>query len=801
MFAHVLSAILAAVLPTQAGSPQAAPATVVDRQGLRMHAVARRVAAPDSAETTLQWVAEPFPVAADVLVTDPIVKAAVIAALTRLASGVQECRVWLWESSNECDLGGRLARAPELSAFSFRIGDPVELLDPPEMEGLERSPTASATYVPPGQRDHIRSLIVSATTEHVKPGAPAHTLTLSAAAAAARIGASPPSPAINDVPITVALADADRIRRGGEPFAVERLQNELLRVALNVITLASDLGLVPGGTASPATLGNIDDAIRAVYSIDGLSWPGKPRTRRPDNGGDFSLEMTALRFVSRLAVDVRPAIVERENGRFTFVGATPAGEAKLVARREAAAERARALLTRRGDQLEGTIPTNARIIAAIEDLRTQRDITLTDRPAADVDGTIVFPAAYHGSESELSAKADLQASFDPEQFIVGSGTLHAHNILDSLFHRDIREDIDLTATGGPEVQNIALDVSVSRERGLQHIIRYGFMSRTFLTRDANQRLGNLPAFGGEKDSDVPLVDREWCEVPKLFAQYEWAGGWRRCLRWEGALDWRRVLVSPRLRTLPPRVDGRLTAWDNSFEYRLAHSFPPAARPDEPLAETAAGAPAEKNTRPAPDPGVGAVALDAAAVIRRATRQLAGDFDFSRTEVSVTGEIVLGWQTRSDVFLRQRTIAAGASAGTPLFQLHRLGGPANVRGLEEGEYIGRRLRAQQYTAGLGLPMFWPALRGTSAPPALANAYLTAFYDRGSTRLDAGGIAANGYGVGIEIRNLPAGSQRAHIAIGWARSPQSALHRRGVMTVGVHFGLGEDVKYGRRSRDHQ
>jgi hypothetical protein len=64
-----------------------------------------------------------------------------------------------------------------------------------------------------------------------------------------------------------------------------------------------------------------------------------------------------------------------------------------------------------------------------------------------------------------------------------------------------------------------------------------------------------------------------------------------------------------------------------------------------------------------------------------------------------------------------------------------------------------------------------------------------------------IDAGGYGVGIEIRNLPAGNQRAHISIGWARSPQSLLHRRGVMTIGVHFSLGEDVRYGRRSRDHQ
>jgi hypothetical protein len=43
------------------------------------------------------------------------------------------------------------------------------------------------------------------------------------------------------------------------------------------------------------------------------------------------------------------------------------------------------------------------------------------------------------------------------------------------------------------------------------------------------------------------------------------------------------------------------------------------------------------------------------------------------------------------------------------------------------------------------------------------------------------------VGIELRGLPAGRQKVHLSIGWARSAQSVLHPHGVMTMGVHFSF--------------
>jgi hypothetical protein len=765
MFELIVRPVLAAAaVLSGSGSAQPVQAPIVEA-GFTIHAVARRLASPPDAPPALHWVADPFPGAPNVTISHPPLKAAVVDALTQLAAGEPGCPIWVLENSQTCTLSARLER--RLTAFSFHVRDDVALLDPPDAEGKELSLTLRVDYLvsPAGQAASlVRSLVVRVATERGKQGAAATALTLTARDAAERVG-TPPPPAFLDVPITVRLTEDDRVQPGGALFPIDPLQNELFRAGLNALRVEADGGLAlnqpaPGNEGLTA----IDEQIRLMYRLERPAWPAA-RASTTHNGEDFFIDLTGLRFVSRVQVEVHPAVIERENGRFTFQGTTPAGEAKLAALRTAAAQGARARVNARRS-LEGTIPTAALINDLIDDLRQQPTIGFRE-VLSDPNGTVTFSAVYRDVDSELGAKVDLRAALDPEQFLTGAGTLHEHNLLYALLHRNIQEDVDLTAVGGPEVQNVNLDVSVSRERGTAHVLTYGFTARTFFSRDTNQRFGNLPAIRGRDDGDLHLVDREWGEVPKLFFQYEWRGSWSNRLRWEGGLDWRQVLIRPQIEALPPSVDAHLTAWDNSLEHRLAHDFTPAGEN--------------------PGGGVGEVALATNGVFRRATRQLSGDFDFSRPQVSSTIEGLLGWRTRRELLVRHAWIAGSAGEGTPLFQLYRLGGSTNVRGLEEGEYVGRSLRAQQFTVGIGLPVFWPALSQPAGPSPLAGSYLTMFYDRGRVTLDDLTRDADGYGVGIEIRNLRAGNQRAHIAIGWARSPQSFLHRLGVMTIGVHFSL--------------
>ena len=103
--------------------------------------------------------------------------------------------------------------------------------------------------------------------------------------------------------------------------------------------------------------------------------PGRTHLERPDwsasnastthDGADVFIDLVRLRFVSSAKVDVRPAVIERENGRFTFQGATAAGEAKLAALRGPPRSAPTRGCGPPSDPLEGTISTRDRLLEAV----------------------------------------------------------------------------------------------------------------------------------------------------------------------------------------------------------------------------------------------------------------------------------------------------------------------------------------------------------------------------------------------------------------------------------------------------
>jgi hypothetical protein len=107
MVASTAGVFAAAVLCCSSGSPQTAAAPIVE-PGLTIHAVARRLASPPDQPPQLHWVADPFPGASNVIVSDPALNQAVVAALQRLASGDALCPTWVLENP---DLPWRAPRA------------------------------------------------------------------------------------------------------------------------------------------------------------------------------------------------------------------------------------------------------------------------------------------------------------------------------------------------------------------------------------------------------------------------------------------------------------------------------------------------------------------------------------------------------------------------------------------------------------------------------------------------------------------------------------------------------------------
>ena len=95
---------------------------------------------------------------------------------------------------------------------------------------------------------------------------------------------------------------------------------------------------------------------------------------------------------------------------------------------------------------------------------------------------------------------------------------------------------------------------------------------------------------------------------------------------------------------------------------------------------------------------------------------------------------------------------------------------------------------------------PASRASLGPPSLANpfggidlanTYVKTFYDRGRVfdRKSLGAIlnpahGVKGWGIAAELRGIAfINNKRANLTIGYARSHNSLLHRRGVVVTGL------------------
>lgn len=185
-----------------------------------------------------------------------------------------------------------------------------------------------------------------------------------------------------------------------------------------------------------------------------------------------------------------------------------------------------------------------------------------------------------------------------------------------------------------------------------------------------------------------------------------------------------------------------------------------------------------------------------------------DLTYQRWDVRASVEGVFWWFSRTprnDVLLRYVHGYGTANDGTPLFRFLRVGGESNVRGVEEGEFIGRRLQYQQVEAGVSLCALQhlvfprkdaPAETGAAAKAApagpecqaggfdLSRAFVKVFVDHADVaeravgrRLESGSKSIFGTGVALELHGLPLGNQRLSLTIGYAYSPDSERHRSG------------------------
>jgi len=227
-------------------------------------------------------------------------------------------------------------------------------------------------------------------------------------------------------------------------------------------------------------------------------------------------------------------------------------------------------------------------------------------------------------------------------------------------------------------------------------------------------------------------------------------------------------------------------------------------------------------------GLGQLSFAIESKLQKGLDLFGADYTFGKALLIARGEMLFGKLTPRDFLLRYTRGVGRSTDKTPVFEMFQLGGLQTVRGIEEGEFIGNRLTYEQTEFGVNALSLWRFIRkpkpkdpnAAEAPKPekpqeasvdLSNLYLKVFSDRARITdrtsftqtpgaQTPGGVStspipflldrrANGYGVAVELRNLSAGEsgQSIHLTIGYARSPQSRLHRSGVMFTGVSFNF--------------
>lgn len=341
--------------------------------------------------------------------------------------------------------------------------------------------------------------------------------------------------------------------------------------------------------------------------------------------------------------------------------------------------------------------------------------------------------------------------------------------------------------------------------------------RVQYARDNDQRLSNL--------TDADFATRETGSLAQLVFGYDSFGedDYARAAELSAPerklthFAWRQTVSLGFRDVTIPDHDKLLTVTG------LSRALLPAERTQISYVQTNLNATLSHDLRRAGQGGLGNLALTLDARFQHGGQWFGTDYRFDKASVKVTGELLFGLKTPQDFFLRYSQGVARGSATTPVFELFRLGGPENLRGIEEGEFIGRRLTFGQAEFGVSslallrflrrspapqaVPEADPAAEPNGQPPSpldFANLYLKLFVDHArlsdptsfraaTSQTAAPKIFVNqralGYGFAAELRNLAGGalSQRLSLTIGYAYSPDSRLHRKGTLVTGVVIGF--------------
>ena len=562
------------------------------------------------------------------------------------------------------------------------------------------------------------------------------------------------------------------------PSDVARIRAAFGPVAAAALKLADEAGVRVGAQPANSSLDNAQNAITAslVATIRGV-------------GGDRPTPAAVLDWLDfeagRLRIFVRGLRVVKDvqlEVPLTRVDTVHGSASEIAQRRQNALDLKAEIERRASDRLAGpfeslrdTVPTNdslRRVLMAVESDADLRPPAQTTFKGERLEFVARDSIATYGFEATIAG------GWSAEDGAFGQGTFAGDNLfrLTRLQQKRVESEA-VSFSGLTETQRLsaAFHLATSSSRSSGGSLVRGIHVNALLLRDRDQLFGNAQnsrlSFGSR------VVSPSY-EVVLKAASRDADGSQRATLTaWRATggmtLAWGRVRNEEGTFAAPAPETGTYIGLTTTQEVQIT-----------------------REVRRATEGGFGEVRLRAAATALYAPGWL--DFGFGRVDGVIDIGARLGVARSRDFLVRYRTNLAGTSAGAPLFELPRLGGE-RLRGIEDGELIGRRAGSAQLSGGPSLEhlVTWFGKErpdgGRFGPFPFADTYITAFLDRGavSDRASFGGLLwpaqATGYGVALELHGLPLSGQRARLTFGYGRSADSTRHRGGMVVTTLSIDL--------------
>ncbi len=636
---------------------------------------------------------------------------------------------------------------------------------------------------------------------------------------------------VSNVPVKLfySKADLDAALKYPSPTdpatADMRVREELLSVARTVVevvvkagglnpdgTPASDRQKVEGSSAAFETA--INNNYLLVGDIYEVRWTAgvKPNLKgfgiEPGQPGPprWVWSVDGLHLADAVSVEV----VEEEWESAEEVGQSAA--AKLRSRRQKVQAELRAKvhpsfepgrIPRRdiiGSVTQGKTPGTGDLLA-IESLKSLVEAIdkVKSGPAPDSpDGNNVIIAVRRKKKPEMSLGLKAGGAYSGEEGATGRLGVEETNLL------HFKETLALDAEAGNEVQKYRFSFTrpfeTSGEAGFR-VKNLSVDAKVF--KDKDKRLGNLTA--------EEIAAREVGSSATFSFGYESASDDERlnenCTAFKGRERTRfsfNADVGPRYRDVNIRDDDKLLKITGVSRDQL-----PRERTQATTLALGVGAILRHDFRRQGSRGLGVLLLRLGEDASKGFHLFGADYEFWKSRTVAGADLSFGFSSNRDMFVSYNHGQERSSDGTPIFELPSLGGATSVRGVEEGEFIGRRVSSDQFDLGLNVASLYKlfARKGrlgdspfcpfdeNAEPPKMfdfKNLYVKGFFDHG--RLSDSPVAAvsggalrraDGYGVAFELRDLmaDASGRRVNLSVGYARSPHSRLHRSGMIYTGV------------------